>query len=451
VAAASRTTALRHAIVSVSVRQLSSGTVVYARNAELSMTPASALKLATTAAALDAYGPEARFKTTLQAATAPSAGGGISGDLFLVAGGDPSLSRELEARPQFGVFELLADALVGAGVRRVDGKLIGCDGLFTKDRRGEDWTWEDLVWWYGAEVAALTFADGAANLKIGPGPTPGAPLTVERHPESAYYRVESTGTTCSDGTLPGIRLDRRLGGNVIALTGCLPAGWPVLEKWLALEDPVLYASTVMSEALEAKGVDVVGGVATCDVPPPGLSVLATYEGAPMAEILKDVNKPSHNVRAEMLLRLVGSKVKSEGSARAGTEAVLEFLKARGADVAGWDLQDGSGLSRTDLVTARGMTDLLVAMNRHKDAAVFRDSLPVAGVDGTLKSRLGGRRTAGRISAKTGRIRHSSALAGYARPRRGAELAFAILVNHASAPGGEVQDAIDAIATAIVGP
>ncbi len=450
VARALQTSAFKGAIVAVSVREASSGRTVYARSADISMTPASTLKLATTAAALDAYGPDARFRTTLEAAARPSESGGLSGDLYLVAGGDPSLSRELEARPEFGVFELLADALMGAGVRRVDGALIACDGIFAKDRRGQDWTWEDLVWWYGAEAAALTFADGAANLKIGPGPEPGAPLMIERHPASAYYRVESEGVTCGDSLTPGITLDRPLGGNVIKLNGCLPAGWPILEKWVALEDPVRYAATVMGEALKAKGIDVVAGVGTCEAPPAGLSVLATYEGAPMAEILKDVNKPSHNVRAEMLLRLLGRKAKGEGSAKAGTDAVREFLKAQGVDVSTWDLQDGSGLSRTDLVTASGVTELLVAMRRHAHATAFRDSLPVSGLDGTLKTRLGGRRTAGRIVAKTGRVRHTAALAGYATPRRGEELAFAIFVNHATAPMGEVQDAIDAVAAAIVG-
>ena len=125
--------------------------------------------------------------------------------------------------------------------------------------------------------------------------------------------------------------------------------------------------------------------------------------------------------------------------------------ANWADAAGWELQDGSGLSRTDLVTARGISALLAFMHRHPHGAAFRDSLPVAGVDGTLKSRLSGPRTAGRIQAKTGRIRQACALAGYAAPRRGEPVAFAIFVNHATAPGGEVQDAIDGIVSAILGP
>jgi D-alanyl-D-alanine carboxypeptidase/D-alanyl-D-alanine-endopeptidase (penicillin-binding protein 4) len=242
-----------------------------------------------------------------------------------------------------------------------------------------------------------------------------------------------------------------LGKNVIEITGCLPAGWPPLERFVALEDPVRYATTVLSEAMKARGIDVVGGIDTCAAPPLDLVTIATHEGATMAEILREVNKPSHNARAEMLLRLLGLQKKSEGSVAAGRQAALEFLAAQKVDTAGWELQDGSGMSRTDLVTAAGLSRLLAAMHQHPHAAVFRDSLPIAGVDGTLKQRLRGKHTEGRIRAKTGRLQHTSGLAGYAEPRRGGGYAFAILVNHATAPAGAVHDAIDAIAAALVTP
>ena len=201
-------------------------------------------------------------------------------------------------------------------------------------------------------------------------------------------------------------------------------------------------------ALRARGITVDGGVSTTAVLPAGLQTLATYEGAPLVEILKDVNKPSHNLRAEMLLRLVGWKAKGTGTAEAGREAVLAFLASQGVDTDGWDIADGSGLSRSDLVTAHGYLDLLAAMDRHRHAAAFRESLPVAGVDGTLKRRLAGARTQGRVRAKTGTLNHTSALVGYAEPASGERLAFAVLVNHATAPGGVVHAAIDDVVEAL---
>jgi D-alanyl-D-alanine carboxypeptidase/D-alanyl-D-alanine-endopeptidase (penicillin-binding protein 4) len=439
---------LQHALWSIEVRSLSTGRVLYARDADASMMPASAMKLATTAAALDAFGPDARFRTTVQAAGNEGPGGVLSGDLYLVGSGDPSLSRELVIRPEHGMLELLADTLYQAGVRRVEGKIIGADVLFSGDRRGADWTWGDLVWWYGAEVSALTFADGSLNLKITPGAAPGAPLVVERHPATDYVGVISKATTCAPAEPPGLVLTRAFGRNQVELSGCLPPASPTLDRWVAVEDPAAYAAAVFAETLKAKGIEVAGGTASGAAVPSGLRVLASYDGAPMADILKDVNKLSHNLRAEMLLRLVGHKVSGVGTAEAGRDAVLAFLSAQGVDTHGWDMEDGSGLSRSDLVTAHGFVDLLAAMDKHPLAARFRDSLPVAGVDGTLERRLGGARTRGLIQAKTGTLNHTGALAGYAAPAKGERLAFAILVNHAIGSGTDVRQGIDLVTEAL---
>jgi len=265
-------------------------------------------------------------------------------------------------------------------------------------------------------------------------------VRIERHPETDYLRVESTAVTCGADAVSTLTLRRA--ANKVELSGCLPAGAPVLDRFVAVEDPAAYAAAVCVAALKARGIETDGGTRVSSVVPAGLRTLAAYEGAPMAEILKDVNKPSHNLRAEMLLRLVGWKAKGAGSVEAGREAVLAFLAAHGVDTDGWDIEDGSGLSRSDLVTAHGYVDLLLAMGKHPQAAVFQDSLPVAGTDGTLKRRLTGPRMAGRVHAKTGTLNHTSALVGYAEPSGGERLAFAIIVNHATAPGGVVHEAID---------
>lgn len=447
-----QTESLRHAVVAIEVRPLSGGPSLVERNAEISMIPASVMKLATTAAALDVFGPDARWRTTVEASEAPDTNGVLAGDLYLVGSGDPSLSRELASHPDFGVFDVLADKLRAAGLRAVRGRVIGSDAAFSGERRGADWGWEDLVWWYGAEAAGLTFADGSAHLKVAPGAAGGAPLHIERHPAGDYYRVESEATTCAAGEESALKLDRPLGQNILKLSGCLALGAPTQNLFVALEDPVLYAAAVFADALRAHGIEVAGPAAALRTPPPfPRQVLGTYEGAPLSEILKDINKPSHNLRAEMLLRLVGRKVRGEGSAEAGRAAVLDRLKAQGVDVAGWDMLDGSGQAHGDLVTARGLCDLLVVMAKHAHAAPFRASLPAAGVDGTLAGRLRSARTLGRIEAKTGTLRHSSSLAGYATTASGESLVFAILVNHATGPVEDVRAAIDAVASAIVGP
>jgi D-alanyl-D-alanine carboxypeptidase/D-alanyl-D-alanine-endopeptidase (penicillin-binding protein 4) len=435
----------------VEVRDLRSGRVLYARNAGKSLKPASTMKVVTTAAVLDALGPDERLRTTVETAGRVDAFGRVLGDVYLVGRGDPNLSGRFSDGRITAAFEALADALRAAGVRRIEGRLVGHEGLFAGDRRGEDWSWEDLVWWYGAEVSALSFNDNCADLKVLPGERAGDPVRVERAPVSSYYSVVSTAITSAAGTAPALVVTRAPGSNELRISGTHPLG---AEPWTgsaALEDPARYAATVFSEVLAARGITASGPVETSQQPlPPAVRVLAAHEGPPLAEALKAVNKPSQNLHAESMLRLLGARRRGVGSAGAGHEAVLEFLKRMGVDSKDWSLQDGSGLSRSDLLTPHEMVSLLAAMDRHPHAAAFRATLPIAAQDGTLKNRMRGTAADGRLAAKTGTLRHVNALAGYVTTRGGSRLAFSMMVNHHTSGGAPATAAIDEIGALLAG-
>ncbi len=128
----------------------------------------------------------------------------------------------------------------------------------------------------------------------------------------------------------------------------------------------------------------------------------------------------------------------------------EFLKRQGVRTEAWGVEDGSGLSRSDVLTPAGLVDLLVAMDRHPHAAAFRESLPMAGVDGTLKTRMKGTRAEGRVLAKTGTLALVNALAGYVTTARGERLAFAALAN-GQRKSTDAVAALDALGVALVGP
>jgi D-alanyl-D-alanine carboxypeptidase/D-alanyl-D-alanine-endopeptidase (penicillin-binding protein 4) len=431
------------------VRGLRSGRVLYARNAEKTFRPASTLKLVTTAAALDAFGPDARLRTTVETTGRLDVLGRILGDVYLVGRGDPNLSGRFAGDNAVAAFEALAEALRAAGVRRVEGRVIGHEGAFTGDRRGSDWGWEDLTWSYGAEVSALSFNDNTVELRLVPGERALDPVLLEASPRSSYYSVVSTAATTPAGTKRDLTLVRDPGSNRIRIMGTLPIG----ETWegrVALEDPARYAATVFVEVLEAKGIRVTGPVATSsDSLPPESRVLAAHESPTLAEMLKVVNKESQNLHAEMLLRLLGQRLKGEGSVAAGHEAAQAFLARLGVAAGTWALQDGSGLSRSDLVSPRGLVALLAAMGRHSLADPFRESLAVMGVDGTLKNRLKGTPAEGRIQAKTGTLHLVNGLAGYVTRPAGEPLVFSIVVNNHAVPGRDAVAAIDEIAQLLV--
>jgi PBP4 family serine-type D-alanyl-D-alanine carboxypeptidase len=431
----------------IEVRDLRTDRVLYARNAGKSMTPASTMKLLTTAGALDALGPETRVRTTLETTATLDAAGRLGGDLYLVGRGDSELSEH--APDGRTGFDVLVDALWAVGVRRIDGRLVGHEGLFKGDRRAAGWEWEDLVWCYGPEISALSWQRNCAQLIVSAGARAGDPALVTRWPFSAHYEVRSSVTTSATGQERDLSLSRDLGSNVIRLSGTFPADGGQQDLSVALEDPARYAATVFSEALAAKGI-VVSRVATSsELVPFDARVLAAHEGPPLAEVLKRTNKPSDNLRAEMLLRLVGLAARGEASAAAGTDAIIAFLVRNGVDVAGIALVDGSGLAPTSLLTPRQVVDLLAAMDRHPQAQPFRDSLPVAGVDGSLENRMRGTKAERRIVAKTGTRRHINALAGYATTIDGRRLAFSIVVDHHTAPPREATAAIDEICELLV--
>ncbi len=440
--------ALASAFWGVEVRSLSTGRVLYTRNPAKNLKPASTMKIVTTAAALDAFAPTDRLRTTVETSGRLDASGRILGDVYLVGGGDPNLSGRFHDGRVTAVFERLADALRQAGVKRIEGRLVGHDGLFTGDRRGDDWAWGDLVWWYGAEVAALSFNDNCADLRVTAGERAGDPVLLDRDPVSSHYRVLVTATTSASATPAALVLQRDPGSNVIRISGTYPQGVAPWTASVALEDPARYAATVFAEVLTARGILLTGEIATSqEALPAGRRVLAVHESEPVAEIVRVVNKVSQNLHAEMLLRLVGRKRRGEGSASAGLEAVADLLSRAQATSGSWAVQDGSGLSRSDLVTAQGMVDLLAFMARHPSAAAFLDSLPVAGVDGTLKSRLKSSATQGRAQAKTGSIRNVNALGGYVSTRSGERLAFFAASNHHTSSSDAVA-AIDDLVAAL---
>jgi D-alanyl-D-alanine carboxypeptidase/D-alanyl-D-alanine-endopeptidase (penicillin-binding protein 4) len=429
----------------VEVRDLRSGRVLYARNAAKNFKPASTLKLVTTAAVLDAIPPDERLRTTVETAGRIDAFGRVLGDVYLVGRGDPNLSGRFSEGRRTAAFQEMADALWSAGVRRVEGRLIGHEGLFSGDRRGEDWSWQDLVWWYGAEVSALSFNDNCADLTVTAGERAGDPVRVDRAPASSYYRVASTATTSAAGTSPALTLARASGSNEVRLSGTYPIGAEPWEGSAALEDPALYAATVFAEVLAARGIVLAGPVETSSQPlPVAVRVLAAHDSPSLLEILKAINKTSQNLHAEMMLRLLGARRRGVGSAEAGREAVGEFLRRVGVEPSAWAIQDGSGLSRSDVLTPHEMVSLLAAMDRHPRSAAFRETLPIAGRDGTLKNRMKGGAAEGRVVAKTGTLRQVNALAGYVTTRGGSRLAFVAVANHHTASGSAATAALDEI-------
>jgi serine-type D-Ala-D-Ala carboxypeptidase/endopeptidase (penicillin-binding protein 4) len=436
-----------HATCAVRVLSLSRGEVLYERNPDLSLNPASNMKLLTSATALAKLGPEYRFNTRVLVTAKAAEDGSVAGDLVLQGGGDPVLET--------AHLEKLADGLKAAGIRKITGGLIVDDFRYDDERLGNGWNSDDEQYYYSAQISALSVNRNVMSVDISPGKEAGAPVQVQVRPVTDYLRVTACPATGAAGTPTRIRVVRVRGKNEIRVSGTLGVdGSGIRDMPITMEEPELFAGALFRTLLGERGIQIAGPGRRAEAPKEA-TALASHQSVPLSEIAARLNKPSDNLIAEMLLKELGFACKQAGTAARGSEVVEGWLKELGIHTGGVRVNDGSGLSRLDLVTARAVSDLLVKADAQPWKEAFLHSLPVAGVDGTLRARMKETIAEKNVRAKTGTLMHVTALSGYVTTRKNERLVFSILINNypgpSSGPTGSkrIEDAI-AVALAEAG-
>lgn len=425
-------------IQGVVVRSLRTGNDLVSINADLRFMPASNMKLVTSGAYLSLVGMQAPFTTRVVTASRLDDNGVLRGDLALVGGGDPLLDT--------AALKGLAEAVKRAGVNAVSGRIIGDASVFEEQRYGDGWSWDDMPYYYSVPVAGLNANENVVRVTAVPGRRAGDLVRVTRALAPPWQKVRVTALTAAKGAASSLNIGRELVHDVVRVDGALALEAPEADRKpepISVEEPPRYAAWLFRKCLAEAGVAVPGGWAAGAAPRNGRT-LAEHTGAAAADLMKSLNKPSDNLVAECLLRRIGLVKGKAGSAVAGRTAVTEWLKSIGVidrDVA---MFDGSGLSRQNLVTPRAIVTLLRQMHGAPCSAAFIDSLPIAGVDGSLRNRMKGTPAQANCRAKTGYVMHASSLSGYVTAADGEPLAFSILMNHHNARNAQamaVQDEI----------
>jgi serine-type D-Ala-D-Ala carboxypeptidase/endopeptidase (penicillin-binding protein 4) len=462
---------LAPAAVGIKVVSLDTGKVLFEENAAKLLRPASNMKLYTVAAALDRLSPDFRFTTSIYAPK-PDASGVVRGNLIVYGRGDPSLAARFNSGDYFKAINDLAAKIVAAGVKSVEGDLIGDESYFNGPKYGSGWEWEDLTWYYGAEITALTVNDNALDLFVKPGLEVGKPAIVSTGPPDPLLTIRNDVITSAKGTRRAISVYRGLGKDTVHLSGTIALDDRGYSGGIGISHPALLFVYLLRSSLAEKGVTIKGRSQIIEPPTSGPYLdpaqrfalrhltnvqspqpveIATYQSPPFSLIAAHTLKPSQNLYTELILRTLGEVVPptpqpfQQTSGQASTErtvpltrsasenlgldVVKTFLKNVGIRPEMLALDDGSGLSRNDMVTAESTIQLLTYMSRHRFADAFRDALPIAGVDGTLRNRMKGTAAENNVRAKTGSLRSAASLGGYVTTAAGEKLVFTVMVNN----------------------
>lgn len=444
----------------VFVMSMKDGRVLYSRNGDRLFTPASNMKVYTTAVALDLLGADYRWRTSVYVDKQPDADGTIAGDITLYGRGAPDLVS-VSKGPRASLTQL-ADHLYQSGVRHVRGNVIGDESYFRGELYALGWQWNDLQWYFGAEPSALTIDENSLELTIAPANKTGSAASLALNRDTGFVRLLNNTMTAERDAATTIGINRGLSNNELRVWGDFPVGGRSFSAFLSVHNPALWAATLFKQALIARGIKVDGEVRNRDFRTPEKErfdpqkafEIAHQESATLGEIARQTNKESNNLFAELILRTLGKergesapdldprKNRERGDDEAGSAVVKSWLDRNSIPNEGLAIRDGSGLSRLDLVSPEATARLLVAIGKTNSATIFHDSLPIAGRDGTLGSRL--KKVTGRIFAKTGTISYVHSLSGYAVAENGEVLAFSIFCNDATTRSNPVR-LIDEIA------
>jgi D-alanyl-D-alanine carboxypeptidase/D-alanyl-D-alanine-endopeptidase (penicillin-binding protein 4) len=363
------------------------------------------------------------------------------------------------------------------GLKRVEGDVVGDDTLFPWEPYPQDWSIDDAVWGYGAPVSALSVNDNELRLTVTPGARAGEPAVATFTPAVPYYTVQMTAVTGTKGSPSALRIERELGSKVVRVSGAIAVDAAADAEEIAIGDPAEYAAVALKGMLEERGIVVTGVARALHRPdvdlkgflaesreafPDGLAarpegmqavgrVLASHRSPALGEDVGVTNKLSLNLHAELLLRQLGDRVGDDGSSVQGARVVRQFLMRAGVDPDDFVFYDGSGMSGHDLATPRAVVRLLQYAAGQPWFGVYKASLPVGGVDGSLINRFAEAPLAslkGHVFAKTGTLGEARALSGYLECASGRTVVFSIMVTD-HAPGTSADKAVmDKIVAAV---
>ncbi|MGA7723401.1 MAG: D-alanyl-D-alanine carboxypeptidase/D-alanyl-D-alanine-endopeptidase [Ignavibacteriaceae bacterium] len=420
----------------VVIQSLETGEYLYKRNEDKLFIPASDLKLFTTSTGLITLGSEYKFKTNLYM-NGYIDGSILKGDLVIQGKGDPTISERFYNGNMLKIFNDWADSLINIGIDEITGNIVGDDNAFDDVGLGTGWAWDYESSWFAAPSSAICFNDNCVDIVVTVNKKSHQPDVVIS-PDTKYIIILNKAVTVSKDSITAIETYREPGTNVITIFGTIRDNADSVKTFVTVNNPTQYAMVVLKDVLKRKGILIDGypidvNDMTNSPDYSRMKSLFTQYSPPLKEIIKVTNKQSQNLYAEQILKTIGLETKGFGSVANGLNTEGRVLKDMGINPESMNIVDGSGLSRLDLVTPRQIVALLNYMYKSRYFIPFFNSLPIAGIDGTLGDRMQNSKAQGKIRAKPGYLEGVRNLSGYAFTGDNEPIAFSIIVNNFSVP------------------
>ncbi len=430
----------------IKIVSLETGETLYTHDSHILFHPASNMKLLTTAVALKQLGPNFTFKTILSTDTNSIVNSIVKGNLYLKGYGNPDLTTD--------DFRHIVSELKSKGIRKISGDMICDDTYFDDLYQGYGWMWDDMNAPDFAPISALSVNGNCVSIEVKPADHIGDTLIFRMEPETAYMKIENNGITVDSlDTLMqnSFKVERKWKNpeNTIVIKGGMAIHQNPEIIHIEVFDAALYAGVLFKELLLKETIQLTGSVLKEKVPDTS-QILIQHHSPPLTISIINTNKESDNLSAELILKTMGADVKGQpGTADKGISLIYKYFDEIGIDSTTYRITDGSGVSRYNLITPDMIIELLRDIHRNAQIqAEFKTSLPIAGVDGTLKYRMKGTAAENTLRAKTGTIKGVSSLSGYTTTTDGEMLAFSIMMEHFVVPVIKIQNIQDKICSLI---
>lgn len=425
---------MKNGTIAFCLKSTKTGQSILALNKNLSLPSASTLKLVTTATVLSVLGGDYTFKTyleydgTIERDT-------LYGNLYLRGTGDPSLGSE-----RFDGFpnskELLnrwTKAVQNAGIRYIKGSVVADATFFDEKQLADTWVWGDLGNYYGAGIQGVNFNENLYRISFKAGSDVGDPTTVVKmEPELPYLKFTNRVTAGESGSGDKVYIYASPLSNEVILTGTVPRGVSSFTVKGAIPNPAYAVSYLLKNALNVLQIKVSGqndvlviSLGSYDAP---RKVLDQYNSPPLRKLCQQTNWWSINLYADAFLKLVGKKLNDKPDFDEAVNEITRYWQAKGVDMRGFYIKDGSGLSPTGSLAAQNLADILSGATLDKSFGDFYTSIAVLGQTGTVRN-IGRKTTAaGNVRAKSGSIEGTRSYAGYVTTREGEKLSFAMIAH-----------------------